>query len=105
MPSTVPDAAEDPTRVACSDCPAICCQPKVILIAGDDPPQHFIDVDEDGLEIMGKGDDGWCAALDREHMRCSIYSQRPFVCREFQMGGGDCLDERAAWRRIALTLR
>ena len=54
---------------------------------------------------MGKGDDGWCAALDRMQMRCSIYEQRPFVCREFEMGGGDCLDERAAWRRIAISLR
>ena len=89
----------------CSHCPAICCQLKVILIAGDHPPEQYVDVDEDGHEIMGKGDDGWCAALDRDAMRCSIYEQRPFVCREFAMGGSDCLDERESWRRIAVSLR
>ena len=93
-----------PPSVSCSQCPAVCCQLKVILIAGDDPPGQFIDLDEDGLEIMGKADDGWCAALDREAMRCSIYEQRPFVCREFEMGGADCLEERETWRRIAATL-
>ena len=77
----------------------------MLLVAGDDPPEHFIDEDEDGVRIMGKGDDGWCAALDREHMRCGIYERRPLVCREFAMGGSDCLAERAAWQRAALALR
>ena len=96
--------ADDGGSIACTECPAICCQLKVLLIAGDDPPPQFIDLDEDGHEIMGEGDDGWCAALDREAMKCGIYQQRPFVCREFEMGGGDCIHERAAWRRIALSL-
>ncbi len=96
---------EAAAAVHCSRCPAICCQLKVILIAGDDPPEQFIDEDEDGQQIMGKADDGWCAALDRERMRCSIYDQRPFVCREFAMGGDDCLAEREQWRRIAIALR
>lgn len=106
MPTPTTDTApgQSPT-VSCSNCPAICCQLKVILIAGDDPPQHFIDLDEDGQEIMGKGDDGWCAALDRDAMCCSIYQRRPFVCREFAMGGNDCLEERENWRRIAVSLR
>jgi Fe-S-cluster containining protein len=94
----------DPS-IHCSRCPAICCQLKVLLVAGDDPPERFIDVDEDGAQIMGKDDDGWCAALDREHMRCGIYELRPLVCREFRMGGEDCRAERAAWQRAALALR
>lgn len=98
-------ATREPPQASCSACPAVCCQLKVLLIAGDDPPEHFIDIDEAGDEIMGKGDDGWCAALDRKAMRCSIYAQRPFVCREFAMGGVDCLDERENWRRIAISLR
>ena len=100
-----PLAASTEKQVSCSSCPAICCQLKVLLIAGDDPPEQYIDVDEDGQEIMGKADDGWCAALDRHSMSCSIYEQRPFVCREFAMGGADCLDERENWRRIAVSLR
>jgi uncharacterized protein len=91
--------------IHCDRCQAVCCQLPVILLPGDDPPEEFIDVDDDGAEIMGKADDGWCAALDRGTMRCSIYARRPWVCREFEMGGHDCRSVRADWRRIAITLR
>jgi Fe-S-cluster containining protein len=43
---------------------------------------------------MARLDDGWCAALDRETMMCSIYELRPWICREFEMGGYECLEER-----------
>jgi Fe-S-cluster containining protein len=46
---------------------------------------------------MDRLDDGWCAALDRDTLRCRIYAQRPLICREFEMGGSDCLAERAGW--------
>ena len=101
---SIPDDRLPGATIHCSRCPAICCQLKVLVIAGDDPPAHYIDVDEDGQEIMAKSDDGWCVALDRKLMRCSIYEHRPFVCREFAMGGGDCIEERAAWRKAALAL-
>ena len=63
------------------------------------------DIDEHGMEILGKLDDGWCVALDRDNMCCSMYERRPFVCREFAMGETDCRDERANWRRIAISLQ
>ncbi len=91
--------------IECDHCQAYCCQLPVILLPGDHPPDHFIDIDDNGVEIMGKADDGWCAALDRDTMRCSIYERRPWVCREFAMGGNDCQNVRADWRRIAVTLR
>lgn len=94
-----------PATAHCSRCPAICCRLKVLLVAGDDPPEHFIDVDDEGDQVMGKADDGWCAALDREHMCCGIYERRPLVCREFAMAGADCLAERAAWQRATEALR
>jgi uncharacterized protein len=43
---------------------------------------------------MRRLDDGWCAALDRQTMLCTIYERRPFICREFQAGEYDCLEER-----------
>lgn len=92
------------TPITCDACQACCCQLPVLLLPGDDPPEHFIDSDEHGSPIMGKGDDGWCAALDRDTMRCTIYARRPWVCRAFDMAGDDCRDVRADWRRIALTL-
>jgi Fe-S-cluster containining protein len=73
-------------------------------LPGDDPPDHYLDRDEHGMFIMAKSDDGWCVALDRESLRCTIYQRRPWVCREFAMGGTDCRDERADWRRIMIAL-
>jgi len=43
---------------------------------------------------MRRLDDGWCAALDRDSMRCTIYDRRPLICREFELGSDDCLEER-----------
>ena len=44
---------------------------------------------------MQRDDDGWCTALDRNTLMCTIYENRPLVCREFEMGSQECLDERA----------
>ncbi len=67
----------------------------------DDPPQHLIVSDEYGLSVLAKADDGWCAALDRETFRCTIYARRPQVCRDFREGGSECRSERAEWRQLA----
>jgi Fe-S-cluster containining protein len=56
------------------------------------------------MEVMRRHDDGWCAALDRDSLRCTIHARRPQVCRDFAMGGGDCRDERERWRRVAASL-
>ena len=89
----------------CATCQACCCQLPVRVLPGDDPPEHLVDEDDEGYLILAKADDGWCVALDRASMRCTIYARRPFVCREFAEGGGDCADVRADWRRIALSLQ
>jgi len=34
-------------------------------------------------------------------MRCTIYSQRPAICRQFSMGGDDCRRERQDYLRQA----
>lgn len=44
--------------------------------------------------------DGWCVALDRNTMKCSIYERRPVICREYPMGGDECLEDRAASVRV-----
>ena len=43
---------------------------------------------------MARLDDGWCAALDRETLMCKTYDNRPSVCREFKMGGDECIEFR-----------
>lgn len=43
---------------------------------------------------MKRDDDGWCCAVDRKTFQCTIYEKRPFLCREYQAGDFDCLNER-----------
>lgn len=81
--------------VTCADCAACCCQLEVMLITDTGVPRRFIETDEWGGEVMRRLDDGWCAALDRDSMRCTIYEVRPLICREFEMGSAECLDERS----------
>lgn len=84
----------DPT-VTCASCAACCCRLEVMLMGDDDvPPQSTVE-DRWGGWVMRRLDDGWCAALDRATMKCSIYERRPGVCFDYPMGGSDCLIERS----------
>ncbi len=60
----------------------------------DEVPRRFSDEDEWGGEVMRRLDDGWCAALDRATMRCTIYERRPGICRDYEMGDSECIGER-----------
>jgi Fe-S-cluster containining protein len=91
----LPDAAA--ARVTCASCTACCCRLEVLLMGEDDVPARYTELDEWGGTVMARLDDGWCAALDRATMLCTIYERRPGVCREFEMGGSDCLTERALY--------
>jgi Fe-S-cluster containining protein len=82
------------TDVTCSTCRANCCRLEVMLITDTGVPEKFIAEDKWGAMTMARLDDGWCAAVDRETMMCTIYENRPLICREFEMGGYECLDER-----------
>lgn len=53
-------------------------------------PDHFVIYDTRGGEVLERLDDGWCAALDRDRLCCSIYEYRPQVCRDVPMGGIEC---------------
>lgn len=83
-------------RVTCASCEACCCRLEVLLITDTGVPKNFVGTDEWGRMVMGRLDDGWCSALDRDTMLCSIYQKRPWVCREFEMGGYECNSERDA---------
>lgn len=80
--------------ISCSSCQACCCQLEVLLGSEDDLPERFTDRDPWGGWVMKRLDDGWCAALDRTTLRCTVYSRRPTVCRDYPEGGADCLIER-----------
>ena len=80
--------------ITCDTCDAACCRLQVILIGDNDVADRFIDLSSWGGEVMRRGEDGWCVAVDRDTMRCTIYEQRPQVCRDFQTGSAECLVER-----------
>ena len=81
--------------ITCASCKACCCRLEVMLMGEDDVPPRLIETDRWGGQVMARLADGWCAALDRDTMLCGIYSRRPTICRDFPVGGSDCITERA----------
>ncbi|UZE94573.1 YkgJ family cysteine cluster protein [Alkalimarinus alittae] len=81
-------------KITCSNCEAICCRMEVMIITDTGVPDRYIKTDKWGGETMDRLSDGWCAALDRNTMMCSIYENRPLICREFAMGEDECIDAR-----------
>jgi len=61
----------------------------------DDVPLRLTVEDRWGGRVMARSDDGWCAALERDTMRCGIYGSRPAICRDYEVGGSDCISERS----------
>lgn len=93
---TIPVKNLPSAEVACSNCEACCCRLEVMIISDTGVPDRHIAVDEWGGETMKRLADGWCSALNRDTFLCTIYENRPWICREFEMGSYECLDERAA---------
>ena len=91
------DEQIDPA-VSCSRCDAVCCRLTVLVMPGDNVPRHLVERNDHGLEVMARGEDGWCIAVDHNRMCCGIYEQRPGICRKFAMGSAYCRDERAQYR-------
>ena len=83
-------------EISCANCLACCCRLEVLLISDTGVPPAHISSDSTGSERMARLEDGWCSALDRNTMKCTIYENRPWVCREFAMGSLECASERSA---------
>jgi Fe-S-cluster containining protein len=90
------EEAIDP-HVQCSTCEAVCCRLTVVLMPEDHVPAWLVDHDEHGLKILAKGEDGWCAAVDPNTFACTIYADRPGICRKYAMGSPSCREERHKW--------
>ncbi len=84
--------------ISCNTCRALCCRLEVALIddADEQVPIELTQKDFDGPQVMQRGEDGYCVALNRQTFLCTIYEKRPFLCREYQAGDYDCLEERKA---------
>lgn len=91
-------APEIDRSVCCQRCDAVCCRQTVLVMPEDtEVPRHMIAHTAHGLAVMAHDEDGWCVAVDPTRMNCTIYAQRPGVCRAFQMGSRDCRDVREAY--------
>jgi Fe-S-cluster containining protein len=66
-----------------------------MLISDTGVPEKHIAIDKWGAETMLRLEDGWCSALDRKTLMCSIYENRPDICRDFEVASYECLDERS----------
>ncbi|MFC5741739.1 YkgJ family cysteine cluster protein [Dyella tabacisoli] len=87
----------DPS-VQCTSCEAVCCRLTVVLLPDDHVPEWLIHRDERGMETLAKNEEGWCLAVDPDKLCCSIYEERPTICRKFAMGSPGCRDARLEWR-------
>jgi len=85
--------------VSCDRCEAACCRLQVLLIGDGTVPAVMTEWSDWGGEVMHRRDDGWCTALDRVTLRCTIYARRPQICRDYEMGGSDCLAQYSGDRR------
>ncbi len=81
--------------ISCATCAACCCKLEVMLMGDDDIPTRSTVRDPWGGWVMRRLDDGWCAALDRATMKCTIYERRPTICRDYLMGDDDCVEQRS----------
>lgn len=86
--------SSDSAAVTCASCRACCCRLEVMLMGDDDVPAELTQQDYWGGWVMARLDDGWCAALNRHTMLCTIYEHRPMICHDYQVGDSDCLGER-----------
>jgi Fe-S-cluster containining protein len=69
---------------------ARCCHLVVELQAGDDRvPEEWV-VEYEGVRFMDQRGDGACVALDPVSRRCTLYEDRPAVCRQFDRGSALC---------------
>lgn len=102
-------ATERKSDISCSRCDAVCCRLTVLLMPDDAVPGHLTEYTDAGLHVMARDEDGWCVAVDSQHLCCTIYEQRPSVCRRFVMGAPYCREVRSTYqdqmrRGIPLTL-
>ena len=81
-------------KIACSNCQACCCRLEVMIVSDTGVPAEYIEIDRWGGQVMRRLADGWCVALDRDTYLCGIYDNRPWVCREFEVGSHECRVER-----------
>lgn len=76
------------TPGVCASC-ALCCRGTIPVRATDDIPAELV-TDGPGIRRMRLTEVGDCVALDPDNRVCTIYDNRPAVCRAFEFDGPAC---------------
>lgn len=71
----------------CGTCSGLCC--RIPAHVSEDEAERLPAWLMDGTKLR-RDDAGACVALDDAN-RCTIYQDRPEVCRRFEEGGAHCL--------------
>lgn len=84
----------------CTKCGACCMGQLIMLSSRDHPPFMMIEIMEpQGLNVM-RQQHGRCIALHGRlaiDTTCSIYEDRPEICRVMEPGCWACVDIRKQW--------
>ena len=99
MPQEAQKQQQIPDCETCGGCCAWSASWPVFIGDGDGRgiPEDVIDFEHGRMLSHGSR----CAALEGQlgrRVSCSVYANRPLVCREFQAGSDDCLMVRKALR-------
>ena len=87
---------------ACAGC-GKCCHLVVELSPDDHVPEEWV-VEHEGARCMDQRGNGACVALDPATQLCTIYEQRPQVCRTFARGEALCVRIVTEGRMSLLSL-
>lgn len=84
----------DEVKIDCENrvhlCRAACCRLRFPLSKQD--LEDGVEWDKNAPYMNRREDDGYCYHLNRDDARCSIWTQRPLICRAF-----DCRDDHRIW--------
>ena len=86
MPITTDPHHDIPACVGCARCCHLLVELKLDV---DVVPEEFV-AEYNGARFMDQTSDGACVALDPVSRLCTIYEDRPWVCRKFDRGGSLC---------------
>lgn len=89
----------------CATCGGKCCAGWAVEIV---PTQDSVPINltkwDPLLGTIMRERNGACIAL--KNGRCSIYDQRPGVCRDFKLNGSDCQkQQRLPWKSLLKKVR
>lgn len=86
----------DSVKIDCEDrlhlCKAACCRLSFAL-SREDLDEGALRWDFRAPYMIARGENGYCAHIDRRSCRCTAYDQRPVTCR-----GYDCRKDDRIWQ-------